>query len=144
MPRTTRGRSRRLTAATAVLTIGLGLVLSGCAEHAEPTTTSPASSQAPGDTAGETAAPEVRTIDITVEGDTVTPSGERVDATVGEQIILHVTADAPGEIHVHSTPEQELSYEVGTSDLALTIDQPGVVEVESHTLDLVIVQLEVR
>ena len=45
---------------------------------------------------------------------------------------------------MHSTPEQELSYEAGTTDLPLTIDQPGIVDVESHDLDLVIVQLEVR
>jgi hypothetical protein len=63
---------------------------------------------------------------------------------VGQEIDLVVTADQPGEIHVHSTPEQELAYEAGTTTLPLTIDQPGVVEVESHDLDLTIVQLEVR
>ena len=45
---------------------------------------------------------------------------------------------------MHSTPEQELAYEAGTSTLPLVIDQPGIVEVESHDLELVIVQLEVR
>lgn len=153
MPRTTSRRARRLPVLAATLTIGLGLVLSGCAEDAEPTdATSPSASETPSvtpsetpsETATATSSPEAQTIDITVSGDTVTPSGERVDAKVGEEIILHVTADAPGEIHVHSTPEQELEYDAGTTDLPLTIDQPGLVDVESHTLDLVIVQLEVR
>jgi hypothetical protein len=153
MPRTTLRRSPRLATAAALLTIGLGVVLSGCAEDAEPTATpSPSASETSSETASETATqsptetatPDAQTIDIAVSGDTVTPSGERVDAKVGEEIILHVTADAPGEIHVHSTPEQELSYDAGTTDLPLTIDQPGLVDVESHTLDLVIVQLEVR
>ena len=143
----------RLAAVAATFTIGLGLVLTGCAEDAEPAepaasatsaSTPSEATETPTETPTKTATPEALTIDIAVSGDTVVPSGERVDAKVGEEIILHVTADAPGEIHVHSTPEQELSYEAGTTDLPLTIDQPGLVDVESHTLDLVIVQLEVR
>jgi hypothetical protein len=62
----------------------------------------------------------------------------------GKPITLHIVADKPGELHVHSSPEQEIEYPAGTSDKKLTIDQPGVVEVESHHLDTVIVQLEVR
>jgi hypothetical protein len=139
----------RLAAVAATFAIGLGLVLTGCAEDAEPAepATSATSASTPSgatETATEKATPEALTIDIAVSGDSVVPSGERVDAKVGEEIILHVTADAPGEIHVHSTPEQQLSYEAGTTDLPLTIDQPGLVDVESHTLGLVIVQLEVR
>lgn len=153
MTRTTSRRPRRRSTGwapvAATLTIGLGLVLTGCAEDAEPAepassatgATTPSEST---ETPTETATPGALTIDIAVSGDSVVPNGERVDAKVGEEIVLHVTADAPGEIHVHSTPEQELSYEAGTTDLPLTIDQPGLVDVESHTLDLVIVQLEVR
>jgi hypothetical protein len=85
------------------------------------------------------------TIEVTVEGDTVTPNGERVDVDRGEQVHLVVTADAAGEIHVHSDPEQEFEYDAGTTTLTLTnLDRPGLVEVESHTLDKVIVQLEVK
>lgn len=84
------------------------------------------------------------TIEITFDGDTVTPSGDRVDVEVGQPIELVVKADAGGEIHVHSTPEQELEYSEGTTTLPLTIDKPGVVEVESHDLDKVIVQLEAK
>ena len=51
----------------------------------------------------------------------------------------------PGEIHVHSSPEQELEYDAGTTTLrAEPIDQPGIVDVESHALEKTIVQLEVR
>jgi hypothetical protein len=84
------------------------------------------------------------TIDVTIEGDTVTPNGERVEVGVGQPIELNVTADEAGEIHVHSDPEQELKYEQGTSTVEIEpIDQPGVVDVEVHDLDAVIVQLEV-
>ncbi|WP_310528106.1 hypothetical protein [Nocardioides sp.] len=150
MTRTTHRRSRRLATAAAALTIGLGAGLTGCAKDAEPappassTASEPPSDTTSSSTPSDTATPQSQTIDVSVSGDTVVPSGERVDAKVGEEIVLHVTADAPGEIHVHSTPEQEFTYEAGTTDLPLTIDQPGLVDVESHTHDLVIVQLEVR
>src|SRR5207342_1811344 len=48
---------------------------------------------------------------------------------------LHITADKAGEIHVHSSPEQHIEYTAGTTDKTLTIDQPGVIDVESHSLD---------
>lgn len=83
-------------------------------------------------------------IDITIEGDTVTPNGERVDVKAGEPIELVVKADKAGELHVHTNPEQELTYGAGTTTLKLTIDEPGVVDVEVHELDTVVVQLEVR
>ncbi len=86
---------------------------------------------------------EVVTVEITFEGDEVTPSGERVEVDRGQPVDLVVTADAPGEIHVHSNPEQELAYEAGETTLELAISEPGVVEVESHDLEELIVQLEV-
>jgi cytoskeletal protein RodZ len=154
-------RSTRLAPlATTLLLLTLGVV--GCSDD---TTTEPGSTQSPStsttpsestsESTSESASttpsdpteapePDRPTIEITFEGDTVTPNGERVAVPLGEEIDLVVTADAPGELHVHSTPEQELAYEAGTSTLPLVIDQPGVVEVESHDLELVVVQLEVR
>ncbi len=86
----------------------------------------------------------VSTIDITFQGDTVEPQGSSVKVKAGKPLTLHITADKPGEIHVHSSPEQAIEYDAGTTDKTLTLDQPGVVDVESHTLDKLIVQLEVR
>ncbi len=84
-------------------------------------------------------------IDIAVTGDSITPNGERLDAAVGQPITLKVSSDAPGEIHVHSTPEQEYEYEAGDSTIEMDpIERPGVVEIESHTLDRQIVSLEVK
>ncbi len=85
-----------------------------------------------------------QTIDITFKGDSVDPEGAKVKVKAGDPVKLHITADKPGEIHVHSSPEQELEYSSGTTDKTLTLDQPGVVEVESHSLDKLILQLEVR
>lgn len=86
-----------------------------------------------------------KTIDVSVEGEQITPNGDRIEVQVGQPIELVVKADAEGEIHVHSSPERELKYGAGTTTLpAFTIDKPGVVEVESHALDKIIVQLEVK
>lgn len=151
-------RATRLTPlATTLLLVPLGVAGCGGDDTTdEPETSSSASaSDSASESTSESASatpsddtqtpePERPTIEITFEGDTVTPNGERVAVPLGEEIDLVITADAPGELHVHSTPEQELAYEAGTSTLPLVIDQPGIVEVESHDLELVVVQLEVR
>jgi predicted small secreted protein len=86
-----------------------------------------------------------KTIDVTIGSDSVTPNGDRIEVQVDQPIELVVKADAEGEIHVHSDPEQELEYGVGTTTLApFTIDKPGIVVVESHALEKTIVQLEVK
>lgn len=82
-------------------------------------------------------------IHITIKDGKVTPNGDRVKAKVDKPITLHIDADTAGEIHVHSTPEQEIEFAKGTSTKKLTIKQPGIVDVEDHALDQVIVQLEV-
>ena len=86
-----------------------------------------------------------KTIEVTIKGDDVTPNGDRVEVQVNQPIELVVQADAEGEIHVHSDPEQELEYGAGTTTLpTFKIDKPGIVEVESHALEKTIVQLEVK
>ena len=83
------------------------------------------------------------TVQITIKGGKVTPNGDRVKAKVGEPITLKIDADTAGEIHVHSTPEQEIPFTQGYSTKQLTIEKPGIVDVDDHQLDTVIVQLEV-
>ena len=105
------------------------LPLAACGEDEEPV--------------GDPSEPKV--IEVTFDGDSVTPSGERVDVAAGQEVELRVTADVPGEIHVHSEPEQQLEYDAGESTLTIKpIDTPSTVGVESHELEKVIVQLEVR
>lgn len=97
------------------------------------------------DSAASPSTQDTKTIDVKFEGSSVTPNGERVDVGVGQPIEFVVTADAPGEIHVHSDPEQELAYEKGTTILKLKgFQTSGIIEVESHALEKTIVQLEVR
>ena len=82
-------------------------------------------------------------VNVKVQGDKVTPNGERIKAKLGEPVLINVTANRAGELHVHSTPEQELEYHAGKTALRVTIDKPGIVDIEDHIAEVVVVQLEV-
>lgn len=84
-----------------------------------------------------------QTIHVTFKGDSVTPNGDRVKVAMNKPVVFEINADKAGEIHVHSSPEQHIDYPAGKSTRKITIDKPGVVDVESHALDKTIVQLEV-
>lgn len=119
---------RRLIAGVAVLACVL-LVATGCGD----------------DEAPPTEGSEPVSFEITFEGDTVTPSGVEEKVARGQDVELVVEADAPGELHVHSTPEQQLSYAAGTTTLRVNLanQPPGVVDIESHTLDQLVLRLEI-
>ena len=89
--------------------------------------------------------PSTKVIDVTFSGDSVTPNGELIEVAVGQRIELDVSADAPGEIHVHSSPEQEFEYDRGSSTIEVEpITAPGRVEVESHTLGKTLFTLQAQ
>jgi len=97
------------------------------------------------DGTGSSTNTQPKVINVTFSGDTVTPNGERVDVAVGQKVQFVVKSDASGEIHVHSTPEKELEYSAGTTELTVgPFDKPGIIEVESHALEKTIVQLKVQ
>jgi len=79
----------------------------------------------------------VKKIAITFSGDDVTPNGTDIDIKVGQPLEFDVTADKPGEIHVHSSPQQEFEYKAGSNQVISVdpIQAPGRVTVESHTLE---------
>lgn len=83
-------------------------------------------------------------LQIVIDGDRIEPNGERVEVGVGETVVLEIESDRTAELHVHSSPEQELSVEEGTSRVELVIDTPGVIDVEEHETGVVVYQLEVR
>lgn len=85
-------------------------------------------------------------VDITIANGKVTPQGKRVDVKVGQPVLLNVTSDAADEIHVHSDPEHSLEVEPSDRPLKMTftLKTPGQVAVESHHLDVTIVQFVVK
>jgi hypothetical protein len=120
---------RRVLAVLALIVCTVGLA--GCGDDASGS--------------GEGTDLTTKTIKVTISGDNVTPNGDRISVKVNQPIELVVVADAEGEIHVHSDPEHEFEYSAGTTTLpSFKIDKPGIVTVESHTLEKTIVQLEVK
>ncbi|WP_245993727.1 cupredoxin domain-containing protein [Nocardioides immobilis] len=93
---------------------------------------------------GDQGSEEPVVVQITFEDGEVEPNGDRIEVGAGQPIDFEITADEPGAIHIHSDPEEEITYEAGTRTFEIEIARPGVVEVESHNLDQVIVQLEVK
>jgi hypothetical protein len=92
-----------------------------------------------------TPAPEAVSIRIRFrDGQLIAPAA-LVKAAVGQPIDLIVTSDSKQEIHVHSTPEHEYQVKAGVRNeiFEFTIDTPGTIEVESHTLDALIVKIQV-
>jgi hypothetical protein len=129
----------RRRAAIAAFGASLAILVAGC-------TATPAAEPDDGakpDASTSQAAESAATVDVTVEGLSVTPNGMRVEATVGEPVTVRVTADRAGELHVHASPEQTLPFDKGRTTVQITIDQPGVVDVEEHEADLVVLQLQV-
>lgn len=114
-------------------------VLTSCSNAADdvkdPATTSqsPSASSSPSDDA----------IEIEIEGGNISPKGDRVEVDTGKAITLKIDSDRAGELHVHSTPEQELSFKKGTSTVELTVETPGIIDVEEHETGVVVLQLEV-
>ena len=142
-----------------VLPLVAGLVLAlgasgadddGTTHDESPAAPSSSSTPSPSETAGEPVEEETVdpyedavVVDMTFQDGTASPLGERVQVEVGQQIVFLVNADAPGELHAHTTEELTLEYPAGESELTMVVDQPGVVEVESHELDVTMVQLQV-
>ncbi|HZJ07696.1 MAG TPA: hypothetical protein VFD59_19865 [Nocardioidaceae bacterium] len=80
---------------------------------------------------------------IEIEGDRIEPNGKRVSVEAGERILLEIESDRAGQLHVHSTPEEEIPFKLGDSMVELKVDTPGIVDVEEHESGTVLLQLEV-
>ncbi len=126
----------RLSSAAVPLALVVAAALTACGSDDD--------AAPPASSSGATSDGDDVALTVTREGDEFSPNGERVELAVDQTLVLTIDADEAGELHVHSTPEQEISYDAGTSEHELTIDRPGVVEVESHEPDVVLLQLEVR
>jgi hypothetical protein len=131
------------TCVLAVL-LAAGFLLAGCGggtDQSSGVPNNPSGSSSSSSAGGS--ASSGSTLAVTVHGDQVTPNGQRMKVGVGQPVTITVHSDRAGELHVHSTPEQELEYAKGKTTLKVTVDKPGIVDVEDHIADVVVVQLEV-
>jgi len=85
-----------------------------------------------------------QTLDVTIKGDAITPTNKRVEVSMGKPLTITIDSDRSGELHVHSSPEEEIAFDKGTTTKKVTFKTPGVIEVEEHVSDTLIAQLEVR
>lgn len=115
------------------------------APSAAPTEAPVSTPAAPG-TAGTTEAseePESTVLEVEIAGDDVAPNAAGVELGRSEPLLLRITSDRAGELHVHSRPEQYVEFGPGTSEHELVVDTPGSVEVEEHESGAVVAVLEV-
>ncbi len=141
--------SGRVVTRLAPLVLVLAASLSACGGDGDtdPPATDQSASSSPSESpsdSGSSSTDDGVAVTVTREGDSFTPNGERVELGVDQTLVLTIEADEAGELHVHSTPEQEIAYDAGTSEHEIVVDRPGVVEVESHEPDVILLQLEVR
>lgn len=122
-------------------------VMSGCSTGSG---SSDASRAEPGDVTAapisqvtSTPAAGSEIIRITLDGKTVSPSAERREIKLNQPVVFQISSNAAGQLHVHSSPEHVVDFPAGESEITLTFKAPGVIDVEDHALDKLIVQLEV-
>ena len=123
------------TLAAGVLTLVTSLGVAGCGSDSSGGT----SGNDPSKDASST-----QTLDVSINGKTITPTNKRVELSKGKPLTITITSDRPGELHVHSSPEEEIEFDKGKTTKELTFKTPGVIEVEEHVSDTLIAQLEVR
>lgn len=138
-----------------VAAAALLLVLSACGSsttatrETEPDVVATAPSATPSDTAPSAAATRApaasaKVIDVTITDDSVEPFGAQVKITRNQPVVLRITAASAGELHVHSKPERVIGFPEGDSEVTLSFDKEGIVDVEEHDQDKLILQFEVR
>ncbi|HEX7209756.1 MAG TPA: hypothetical protein VF241_02445 [Propionibacteriaceae bacterium] len=135
-------------AALLAVAVGLCLALGACATSPAGEATAPSSaaiSSAPA-SGSSVATPAALTINIRIANGKVDPNGKKIDASVGQEVILQVTSDMDDEIHAHTGGagyEMEVKANEPTTG-TFTLPSPGSFEVESHHLEKIIVILNVR
>ena len=122
------------------------ILLTGCSagvETAAEPSPSPATSTA---ASAPTTTPSatVRVVEATYAGGQVSVDSSRVDARLGEQVVLRFTSDVAEQVHVHGYDEYVDLAPGVTTDVPLTLTLPGSYEVELHTAGRPLYQLRTR
>jgi len=139
----------------AVALAAVGLALAGCSQsepetepETEMTMEEVSSASAPSTSVAAADIPRITpttTLDVSIAGGEVTPVDQRLEGTVGEEILVTVSSDAEDEIHVHSVPEHSFPVAVGDDQqFRFTVDVPGSVDIELHEADVTVATVLVR
>ena len=132
-------RAAIIGSATVALVAGCGSSSGGTS----PTTAEPVPSI--DSAASVSAEPDTLQMNLSIVGDTVEPTNQRLDASVGQSISMSIPSDVADELHVHSVPEHTFEIEPGKDQLfTFTVDVPGQVDVELHHSDRTVATLVVR
>jgi len=119
--------------AAGILTLVTSLGVTGCGSDTGGTSSKDPSTDA-----------SAQKLDVSIKGKTITPTNKRIELSKGKPLTITITSDRSGELHVHSSPEEEIAFDKGTTTKKLTFATPGLIEVEEHVSDTLIAQLEVR
>ena len=144
---TVRRAALALTAAALVLT-GCGTEAPGAAAPGDDPvvriqTSEPSAGAAPVSPPAAAPSPSARVIDVTLAGGTVTGVSSRVEAALGERLVIRITSDVADEVHVHGYDERATVPAGGTVEIPLTADIPGGFEVELEESGRLLFQLRV-
>ncbi|KJV03297.1 MULTISPECIES: hypothetical protein [Nocardiaceae] len=121
-------------------------LVAGCGSSSGGTSPSTAEPVPSTDSAASVSAqPDTLQMNLSIDGGTVEPTNQRLDASVGQSISMSITSDVADELHVHSVPEHTFEIEPGKDQLfTFTVDVPGQVDIELHHSDRTVATLVVR
>lgn len=122
------------------------LALSACGSSGKPAGSDdggPAITATPSAQVTTQPAANAKVIKVTIDKSSLSPVGAEAKISRNQPVVLEIHASVAGQLHVHSSPEQHIDFGVGDSQITLSFDKPGVIAVEDHALNQLIVQLEV-
>ena len=83
-------------------------------------------------------------IDVTVQGDQVSPQAEVIEADIDKPITLQIESDRAGEMHVHASPEQYVEFGPGSTTAQIRFENPGAIDVEEHDTGALVLKILVQ
>jgi hypothetical protein len=139
---------RRGAAAGALLSLCLALSACGGTAAAPGGATPSSSASSTASTSASTSSSDANAvvIDIIIANRQVKPSGEKLNLSRGQTVIMHVTSDMDDEVHAHTGGDgYELEVSAGKPATgSFVVSDPGSFEIESHHLNKIIAILNVR
>ncbi len=142
-----RFRSRGSLLSCALVAVVLAAGLGGCGNSGEVAESAPESnapSTSPSATTPAPATSGTRVIEVRIADGAVQTDADRVEVAAGQSVRVFVTSDVDDELHVHGVDETVDLVAGETTTLDVTVDEPGVFDVETHEGGLLLFQLVVR